>query len=146
MAIDRTGELWTGTDAADLEEYLAAYSKDGYPVRRTVAARCGSCGGTVFAVTVDDEEGCAVRTCSDCADEHPMLDSAEYVDEADLEQTECPCGGEDFEVVAGFAFYDDSGDVRWVYLGLRCVFDGVLGCYADWKIDYSPTDHLLASV
>jgi hypothetical protein len=34
--------------------------------------------------------------------------------------------------------------VRWVSLGLRCVQDGTLAVYADWKIDYSPTGHLLS--
>jgi hypothetical protein len=33
--------------------------------------------------------------------------------------------------------------VRWISLGLRCVQDGTLGVYADWKVDYSPTGHLL---
>jgi hypothetical protein len=39
-----------------------------------------------------------------------------------------------------------DGSIRWVYLALRCVHDGVLGVYADWKIDYSPSDHLYNQV
>ncbi|SPL94568.1 unnamed protein product [[Actinomadura] parvosata subsp. kistnae] len=42
----------------------------------------------------------------------------------------------------GFALRGD-GEVRWVSVGLRCLRDGSLGVYADWKIDYSPTAHLL---
>jgi hypothetical protein len=73
-----------------------------------------------------------------------MLDSSEFADEANLESAECPCGGDSFDVAVGFALRDD-GDVRWVYIGLRCVQDGVLGCYADWKIDYSPSVGLMES-
>lgn len=35
-------------------------------------------------------------------------------------------------------------EVRWVSVGLRCLTDGTLGVYTDWKIDYTPTAHLLA--
>ncbi|MFB0633174.1 hypothetical protein [Streptomyces sp. AB3(2024)] len=31
-------------------------------------------------------------------------------------------------------------------VGLRCQKGGAAGVYADWKIDYSPTDHLLPMV
>jgi len=33
--------------------------------------------------------------------------------------------------------------VRWVSVGLRCLKDNALGVYADTKIDYSPSRHLL---
>ncbi|MFI5896109.1 alpha/beta fold hydrolase [Actinoplanes sp. NPDC051513] len=36
-------------------------------------------------------------------------------------------------------------EVRWISIGLRCLTDGTLGVYADWKIDYTPTAHLLTS-
>lgn len=57
----------------------------------------------------------------------------------------CPCGGEEFEAAVAFSLGDD-GSVRWVTLGLRCVGDGFSAVYADWKIDYSPADHLLTMV
>lgn len=72
-----------------------------------------------------------------------LADSAEYADEAELDDCACPCGGEVFNVGLGFALFDD-GDVRWISIGLRCIQDGTLGVYADWKIDYSPTDRLLS--
>ena len=146
MAVDRSGTWWTGTEAGDLVEYLADFTSDGYPVTRTVRAACGACGGGVFTVVLDDEEGCAVRRCRGCGAEHAMLDSADHREDAALDDATCPCGGEAFDVVVGFAFYDGSDDVRWVYVGLRCVADGVLGCYADWKIDYAPTAHLFDAV
>ncbi|MEU1403253.1 hypothetical protein ABZ471_12985 [Streptomyces sp. NPDC005728] len=40
----------------------------------------------------------------------------------------------------------DDGSVRWVTVGLRCNRGGFCGVYADWKIDYSPTHHLLTMV
>ncbi|MEV5001304.1 hypothetical protein [Nocardioides sp. LML1-1-1.1] len=128
----------------DIDGALAHFSADGYPVTSVVHARC-SCGGAAFRLRVDDEEGCAERTCVACGAVVLMLDSAEYADEADLEPAECPCGGEVFEVAVGFADHAD-GEVRWVYLGLRCTTDGNLGCYADWKIDYLPTAHLRTAV
>jgi hypothetical protein len=74
-----------------------------------------------------------------------MLDSADTAEVAVPEECACPCGGETFQVAVGFALRDD-GDVRWVSVGLRCTTDGTLGVYADWKIDYSPTNALFEKV
>ena len=131
---------------SDLDDFVTAFTAENYPARTVVLASCASCGGDAFTVAVDEEEGCAVRTCAACGDAKALLDSSEYLDDATLETAECPCGGSTFNIAVGFAFYDDSKDVRWVYLALRCTDDGVLGCYADWKIDYAPTDHLLLAV
>ena len=49
-------------------------------------------------------------------------------------------------LAVGFAFYQDSEDVRWLYIGLRCVACGELGVYGDWKIDYAPSKKLLDQV
>ena len=141
MAIDSSGEWWRGTQAADLDLYLAEFRAGGYPVARVVHASCGGCGGSTFRVLVDDEEGYVERRCTSCAARFAMLDSADVQDEADPGGAACPCGNETFEVAVGFAVRDD-GDVRWTSIGLRCVGDGILGVYADWKIDYSPTAHL----
>ena len=106
-----------------------------------------SCGGTQFTLSIDNDEGFAARRCTSCGGSFLMLDS-EAAD-ADPGEAACPCGSEIFEIAVDFALGDDgghNGDVRWVYLGLRCVKDDVLGVYADWEIDYSPTAHLLAQV
>ncbi|GAA1902533.1 hypothetical protein [Lapillicoccus jejuensis] len=145
MGIDRSHRWWTGTEAADLGEYLTAYTAAGYPATRVVHARCARCTGATFRLRVDDEEGCAERTCTACGDVRLMLDSGDVIEEADLGEAECPCGGAVFEVAVGFAFTAEQ-DVRWVYVALRCTADGVLGVYADWKIDDSPGDHLLTEV
>jgi hypothetical protein len=38
-----------------------------------------------------------------------------------------------------------SQEIRWISIGLRCLACGTLGAYADWKIGYAPTGHLLTS-
>lgn len=146
MTIDRSGPWWKGSTASDLDEYLGVYTEDAYPVGAIVHASCHGCGGDEFTVRVDPDEGCAERVCIKCAEQAFMLDSAEYVEDATLEPAGCSCGGKSFNVAVGFALREDPSDVRWVYLGLRCVRDGVLGCFADWKIDYSPSAHLMESV
>ena len=50
-----------------------------------------------------------------------------------------------FGIGVAFSLRDD-GDVRWITVGGRCVACGGLGAYTDWKIDYSPTNHLLTAV
>jgi hypothetical protein len=40
----------------------------------------------------------------------------------------------------------DNGDVRWITVGERCLACGILGAAIDWKVDYSPTDHLFALI
>jgi hypothetical protein len=41
--------------------------------------------------------------------------------------------------------YED-GEVHWLYVGERCVRCGTLGCFAGWKIAYSPSKQLLEQV
>jgi hypothetical protein len=83
-----------------------------------------------------------------------MLDSEDTVDDASPEACACPCGCEAFELAVGYAMVDvvpasgEFGDERdnprgqMVSVGARCVRDGGLGVYADWKIDYGPTARL----
>lgn len=145
VTIDRSGAWWTGTEASDLVDYLKEFTAAGYPAERVLQISCSGCGSDKFRVRLDDDEGCAVRTCTGCDTTSFVFDSEDFVEDADLGDAACPCGGEVFNVAAGFALHDD-GDVRWVDLGLRCVLDGVLGCYADWQIDYSPTSHLFEQI
>jgi hypothetical protein len=145
VAIDTSGPFWRGADLADLTEYLREYEAAGYPVAEVVEAVCAGCSGRAFRLLFDDTEGCVQRTCTGCDGSAYLLDSAEYAADAELEPAECPCDGDAFAVAVGFARRAD-GDVRWVSVGTRCVADGVLGVIADWKIDYSPTAHLLTGV
>jgi hypothetical protein len=147
VTVTKRGTTWTGTAAGDVDEYLRAYAAGGYAVAVVVHAVCASCGNSEqgFSVALDDEEGAAVRQCLKCQSQTPMLDSANYLDDADLGAAACPCGHEAFDVAVGFSLRED-GEVRWVSIGLRCRNDGVLGVYADWKVDYSPSRHLMGAV
>jgi hypothetical protein len=144
VTVNRSGTSWTGSEAGDIDEYLAHFTAAQYPVSRIEHARCASCSHDVFRIRLDDEEGCAERICTGCGTTHLLLDSEDTVEDAELEEAACPCGGETFNAAVGFALRDD-GDVRWVHLGLRCTTDGTLGVYTDWKVDYSPTAHLFES-
>lgn len=147
MAIDKSGEWWKGSEAGDLAEYLREFRAGGYEVADIeIVGGCRACGSADgYRLRVDDEEGYAERSCVACRDVVQMLDSAQYADSANPGDAACPCGGEVFDLAVGFALRED-GDVRWVSIGLRCRGDDTLGCYADWKIDYSPTDALRANV
>jgi hypothetical protein len=69
---------------------------------------------------------------------------ADFGDEAEPKKLSCrPCRGRLFELGVAFS-RDEDGDVRWITLGERCVRCGVLGAFADWKVDYAPTEHLLS--
>ncbi len=143
--IDRSGQWWKGEDFGDLTQYLNEFTAENYPADRIGRSVCGACGGTGFRLSFDDEEGGAQRTCVACGASAFLGDSEEYWDDAEPDDAECPCGGEQFEVGVAFSLRDD-GDVRWITVGGRCVACGVLGVYTDWKIDYSPTGHLFAAV
>jgi hypothetical protein len=145
MAIDGSGRWRPGTAAAELDAYLRESQAGGYPVARVVHAACARSGGSEFGVRVDDDAGYAERTCHLCGERWVMLDAADVAEDADPGDAACPCGGERFDVAVGFALCED-GEVRWVSVGLRCTAGGVLGVYADWKIDYSPSGHLMVRV
>ncbi|MFC3499986.1 hypothetical protein ACFOOK_03240 [Micromonospora krabiensis] len=145
MAIDGSGQRRPKTAAAELDAYVREFRAGGYPVPRVVHAACARCGGSEFRVRVDDEAGYADRTCHPCGDRWVMLDGLDVAEDADPGDAACLCGGERFDVAVGFTLCED-GEVRWGSVGLRCTADGVLGVYADWKIDYSPSGHLMARV
>lgn len=143
--MDKSGDVWRGEDAADLARYLRDFEAGGYRVSEVVAAVCAGCDGKVFRLRADADEGCAERTCADCGKTALMLDSEDYWDGALPEEVRCRCGADLFEVAVAFSLRA-NGDVRWVSVGMRCTNDGVLGCCADWKIDYSPSADLLDRV
>lgn len=145
MAIDSRGRWWRGENAADLAEYLEEFAAGGYRIDRTVQALCSGCAGHAFRVRADAEEGVVERTCVTCGHVLLMLDSGEHWGDAEPAELECACGADVFEVVAGFSLRADD-ELHWISVGIRCVSDGVLGYCADWKIDYSPSRHLLKLV
>lgn len=141
MTLDKSGKLWRGDDFDDLAAYIRHFKAGGYSVATVVESRCGVCDGCAFRVTVDEDDATR-RACLDCGTTAFIGDSAEHWHGTDDDSCACPCGGEEFAVAVGYALFDD-GDVRWVSVGLRCLKDNTLGVYADTKIDYSPSGHLL---
>jgi hypothetical protein len=139
MTIDRSGDWWRGSAAADLDEYLASIR--GATARR-VPARC-PCGGAEFRVAVDDHDDCAARTCAVCGATHVMLESDERWEEAQPEECQCPCGADRFDVAVAVA--PGAGGPARVTVALRCVACGVLGVYAEWD-SAAPVERLVAAV
>jgi hypothetical protein len=127
------------TDLEELDTYLRDFRAGGYPVAHVREVVCAACSGRTFSVLVDvDEQGSAV-TCEACGEQVAIADSEEYLDEAELEECQCPCGGESFAAAVGYALTSDATDVRWISLALLCRSDGQIGVYTDWKIDYGPS-------
>ena len=145
MALRKRGKYRYGDGQADIRAELLRYSRGAYPAHHFADAVC-ACGGRLFRLALDDTEGAAVRTCVACGGEHPMGDSDEYLEEADLEECACPCGGSEFEITAAVSLYDDSEDVRWFYVGCRCPGCGLTACYGDWKNEYNGYRELLQRV
>jgi hypothetical protein len=132
--------------AKDVRKEITRYAKkNGYPAEHFGEAVC-KCGGRTFQLQLDDNAGAAVRKCAKCKKKHPIGDSAEYLDEAELDECECPCGKDLFEITAGVALYADSEDVRWIYLGCRCPACGLAAVYGDWKNEYEGFRELLAKL
>jgi len=145
MSIDKSGKWWVGTNADDLKEYLEAYSADSYKVSEFRLAKC-ACGNHVFHLFADDDEGCAKRICTSCKKEAFICDSDEFWDDASPEEWKCiECGSTSANVGVAFSLHDD-GEIRWLYVGERCSTCGVLGCFAGWKVGYSPSKQLLDRV
>jgi hypothetical protein len=146
MALSKRGKHSYGTERSDIASEIARYSKaSGYLAEHFASASC-ECGGTTFRLALDDNEGAAVRTCAHCQREHAIGDSAEFLEDAELEDCACPCGSEQFELTVGVSLYQESEDVRWLYLGCRCPACGLTAVYGDWKNEFNGFQTLLAQV
>lgn len=146
MALKKRGDHRYGESQADVRAELLRYSKaNAYLAHHFVDAVC-KCGGKVFRLSLDDNAGAAVRTCVDCKNEHPIGDSDEYLEDAELEECACPCGNEEFEITVGVSLYRGSEDVKWLYLGCRCPKCGLTATYGDWKNEFNGYQKLLARV
>ena len=146
MAIDTSGEWWTGTSPDDLEEYLRAYADDSYQVHEFRLARC-ECGSLEFLLDSSDPDGVARRTCLKCQNEHFICDSGEFWNDAETERWACiDCESSTANIGVGFSLYEDRADIKWIYIGVRCAHCGVLGCCAGWKVGYGPSLQLMNQV
>jgi hypothetical protein len=146
MTLQKRGNHWYGDDHADARGEITRYAGlNGYPADHFADAIC-TCGGRVFGLSLDDDAGAAVRRCAGCQADHPIGDSSEYLQEAQLAECACPCGQEAFEISVGVALYQGSQDVRWLYLGCRCASCGMVAVYGDWKNECEDYGALLAKV
>lgn len=142
MALRIQGQRYADGQS-DIRSKLQEYSANNYPAQHFAEVVC-LCGSRHFRLAIDDTEGVAMRHCSACGQEHLIGDSADYLEGAELEECECPCGHGVFELTVGVALYPESEDVRWLYLGCRCVACGLAGCYGDWKNEFEGYQKLLA--
>jgi DNA-directed RNA polymerase subunit RPC12/RpoP len=142
VSIDSSGKWWRGATFDDIAEYVHEYTADGYSADQIRESICATCGSKVFGLRGDQDEGAVRRTCRDCGRKAFIADSEESWPHASVRTCRCPCGGLDYNVAIGFALRD-SGEVRWVTVALRCTACGILGSFADWGIDYTPSTQLL---
>ena len=85
MGLVERGDWTYGDTQADTRLLIAEYSREGYPADHYADAVC-TCGGKVFALSLDDNEGVALRKCAACETTHPMADSDEFLEEAEPEE------------------------------------------------------------
>lgn len=147
MTITKKDDLFYGTEQQDIREALQDYaSHNEYEIHHFKDVVC-KCSNTTFTLDIDDDEGVAGRICTKCGDEHLMLDGEDYVDDAELYQAICNCESEALEITVGVSLYKNKSgltkDVRWLYIGCRCPECNLMGCYADWKNEFSDYEKLL---
>ena len=136
--------VWKGQNADDLIEYVRLLTQQGYPATKFAIAKC-ACGTHRFRLCADQNDGCAKRQCTSCGKDAFICDSEDASEEASLKKVRCKCKKDVFDLAVGFSLRD-TGEIRWITVGARCVSCGMLGSYVDWKINYAPTDHLYSMV
>jgi hypothetical protein len=145
MAIQVKDGFDYGEEQGDIRISLKAHTKQNYQATRFVDAVC-NCGSHLFQLQIDEDEGVAIRLCNQCGQLHYMGDSEEYLEEAEPIPCVCLCGNEIFEITAGIALYRESDDVKWLYIGCRCVECSLIGIYGDWKNEYEDYRKLLRQI
>lgn len=146
VALTRKGKYWYGETSEDVKAELLRYStKNQYVAAKFRQSQC-RCGSYVFKLESDEEAGAARRICIECGNVHLMGDSSEYAEGANFDNHICVCDGEHFELISGVALYEGSNDVRWYYIGCRCVKCQLVGVFADWKCEAGDAETLLADV
>ena len=149
MTISKKGNAYFGTNQVDIKAELSRYSKNnGYEIHHFKDVIC-ACDNKTFTLHIDDEVCVACRTCTSCGVQHVMLDGAEYLEDAELYHAICTCEAEPFEITVGVNLYSNqvglSEDVRWLYIGCRCLKCNQVGCYADWKNEFNGFEKLLSN-
>lgn len=153
MAIDHSGESWYGSEPADIQDFLAAFSRSegGYPTTAYRSVRC-RCGSNRFRL----ERAAKVtrRTCAECGNSKVICHTIEDWEEAEAEEgaepLECvACSSDEANISVGFAGYEENPEldaVQWFYVGVRCVECGLLGSFNDGKVGWGPATEVYQSV
>ena len=138
--IDRTPEYWTGDSPDDIDEWLGEYTE--LTDLKVKPVHCRSCGGNAFKLRVDQDEGAIQVICGSCGKKKILLDGEDVWKECRLRAIKCPsCKEALHNVRIGFQ-YRNNGEVKWVYVGNRCVSCGLLGSVVDWHVTYGPTEEM----
>ena len=139
--IDRSKKYWTGDSAGDISEWLHLYAEENALDVKPVM--CHACGGDLFELRVDQNEGAIQVICTACGTKKILLDCGDIWADAKPKRKKCSVckTSKSFNVKVGFV-RRENGSVKWVYIGNRCTECGTLGSYLDWKIDYEPTDEM----
>lgn len=111
------------------------------PADQVVLSQC-ACGTTTFWMQCSEEDGVALRTCTNCKGQAYIGDSDEHWADADTGDAMCPCGKKIFEIAVGYCL-TDSREVSWMIVGAQCTSCEQIGVYADWSIDFEPSAFLL---
>jgi hypothetical protein len=156
MAVDDSGEWWTGSEPSDIECYLAEYtsSEECYPATALWPVTC-LCESDRFRLS--RAGSITRRICTGCGQiryisrEGGSSGWEEATEEEGVEECSCVgCNASDVNVCLGFADYshhpgfaDDPGAplpdaVLWFYVGVRCTKCGILGCFNDSKVGWGP--------
>jgi hypothetical protein len=142
MSIDTSGKWWRGNNIEDIKDYLIAYSESAYPVQKVAISKCNKCGCEEFLVEFDWDEGVSRVICKSCETIKYLADSQENWNDIKPRKYKCvECKSTHANVGIGYA-YRENGDIKWVYIGVRCSKCGILGSVTDWKIDFSPTKEI----
>ena len=114
-----------------LQFEIIRYSKlNGYEATKFDSLIC-SCNHTDFKLFSDDVEGGCSAECLNCNQSISVCESADYMEE--VLQNICNCGNESLQIITGLAFYEDSTDIRWIYVGASCQMCNLVGVYVDWN-------------
>lgn len=148
MAIENTEGICKGENIYDLMEYTKLYTeKTGNPSNILIEPKC-DCSNNHFYIEVIQGISAIKRRCSKCGQEAFIADSEKHWPNYRPETVKCSCNNKEFELVVAFSmrtsiFYKE---VKWITVGQRCVKCGILGSSVGWKIDYSPSGHLLDKI
>ena len=134
MALRKKGKYYYGDNQADLALELKRYSElSKYPVEEIENITCEKCGQKSFKLFSDDDGSAALCQCINCAEKKFIRDSLNFINQDELDNHECMCENENFEITVGLSFYQGAKDVRWVYVGGYCSKCGMVGNYIDWN-------------